>query len=193
MMTDALDLLHCPSCGAFYKPVMSATGRTIPHCRLTSDLSLAQIMEANALAEGWRPQEGEWRTKGLDFTAIEQRVVDNLRLTDVVDPPLTVLSGRFKMFGLGFWEIILLIVLAAFLIWVDTTPAHGQCLMSYCKDKVSTRTYITNTHRQKVGDLYSVPGQRTQIRDRSRRIIGYIEHDGTITNTHRQKKGQLHE
>ena len=97
------------------------------------------------------------------------------------------------MFGLRLWEIILLIALAAFLIWVDTTPAYGQCAMSYCTDKAPTRSYVTNIHRQKVGDLYSVPGQRTQIRDRFRRIIGYVEMDGTITNTHRQKKGQLHE
>ena len=33
--------------------------------------------------------------------------------------------------------------------------------------------------------------QRIQIRDTSRRIIGYIERDGTVTNTHRQKVGTI--
>ena len=54
------------------------------------------------------------------------------------------------------------------------------------------RSYITNQHRQKVGDLYdSGHGRRVQIRDTSRRIIGYIERDGTVTNTHRQKVGTV--
>jgi len=38
-----------------------------------------------------------------------------------------------------------------------------------------------------VGDIYNPGhGRRVQIRDTSRRIIGYIEHDGTVTNTSRQ-------
>jgi hypothetical protein len=38
-----------------------------------------------------------------------------------------------------------------------------------------------------VGDVYAPRGgQRIQIRDTFRRIIGYIEADGTITNRHRQ-------
>jgi hypothetical protein len=72
------------------------------------------------------------------------------------------------------------------------TPASAACLMSYCKDNAPTRSYITNTHRQKVGDLYRPgSGQRIQIRDTSRRIVGYIEIDGTITNPSRQKVGSL--
>lgn len=64
--------------------------------------------------------------------------------------------------------------------------------MSYCKDKAPTRSYITNTHRQIVGDLYD-PGhnRRIQIRDTDRRIIGYIERDGSITNTNRQPVGSI--
>jgi len=70
--------------------------------------------------------------------------------------------------------------------------------MSYCRDNAATlpapgeRRAITNTHRQRLGDIYN-PGQgrRVQIRDTSRRIIGYIERDGTVTNTHRQKVGTL--
>ena len=67
------------------------------------------------------------------------------------------------------------------------SPASAACVLSYCKYKAPTRSYITNTHRQKVGDLYS-PGQgrRVQIRDTSRRIIGYVESSGKITNTRRQ-------
>ena len=72
------------------------------------------------------------------------------------------------------------------------TPAQSACLMSYCKDKAPTRSYITNTHRQKFGDLYTPgPGRRTQIRDTSRRILGYVELDGSITNPSRQKVGSV--
>ncbi len=92
------------------------------------------------------------------------------------------------------YEIILLIILAAFLVWVETSPVRSACLMSYCRDKAPTRTYITNTHRQIVGDLYSPGhGRRIQIRNKHRQIIGYIERSGRVTNTHRQKKGQLHD
>lgn len=92
------------------------------------------------------------------------------------------------------FEILLLVALAVFLVWLEVSPANSACLMSYCKDKAPTRTYITNIHRQKVGDLYNPGhGRRIQIRDTSRRIVGYIERSGRITNTHRQKKGQLHD
>jgi hypothetical protein len=60
------------------------------------------------------------------------------------------------------------------------------------RDNIERDGTVTNTHRQKVGDLYDPGhGRRVQIRDTSRRIIGYIERDGTVTNTHRQKVGTL--
>ena len=67
------------------------------------------------------------------------------------------------------------------------TPASAKCIMSYCKKEAPTRSYITNTHRQIVGDLYD-PGhnRRVQIRNNARQIIGYITKDATITNTRRQ-------
>ncbi len=56
----------------------------------------------------------------------------------------------------------------------------------------STSWAITNTSRQRLGDVYNPGhGRRVQIRDNSRRIIGYVERDGTVTNTHRQKVGTL--
>ncbi len=73
--------------------------------------------------------------------------------------------------------------------------ASARCLMSYCQDATaststpapSTSWAITNTHRQRLGDVYNPgSGRRLQIRDNSRRIIGYVERDGTVTNTHRQ-------
>ena len=96
------------------------------------------------------------------------------------------------------YEVIMLIALAAFLLWVEMSPALGACVMSYCKDGSATsapsRTYITNIHRQKVGDLYDPgTGRRIQIRDTSRRIVGYIELSGRITNTRRQKIGKINE
>ncbi|MEE9207411.1 MAG: hypothetical protein V3U67_03390 [Gemmatimonadota bacterium] len=72
------------------------------------------------------------------------------------------------------------------------SPASARCVLSHCKADAPTRSYITNQHRQKVGDLYKPgSGQRVQIRDTSRRIIGYIELDGTITNPSRQKVGSV--
>ena len=91
-------------------------------------------------------------------------------------------------------DIILLLALAAFLIWFDTSPARGACVLSYCKSKATTtqtRTYITNTHRQIVGDLYDPGTGRVQIRDTSRRIVGYVERSGRVTNTHHQKIGEI--
>ena len=72
------------------------------------------------------------------------------------------------------------------------TPASAKCIMSYCKKEAPTRSYITNTHRQIVGDLYD-PGhnRRVQIRNNARQIIGYVERDGTIMNRHRQKVGTI--
>jgi hypothetical protein len=160
-------------------------------------MSEVMIAEQKALAEEWVPPV-TWHMQGetfVDFASLERRVIDNVRLTAVVEPPLTVFEKGRRMFRKWFWEIILLIALGLFLVWAARmTPAYGACEMSYCKDKAPTRSYITNTHRQKVGDLYKPgSGQRTQIRDRSRRIIGYVEMDGTITNTHRQKKGHLND
>ncbi len=94
------------------------------------------------------------------------------------------------------YEILLLTVLAAFLVWMETSPARGACVMSYCQKEVApatTRTYITNTHRQKVGDLYDPGTGRVQIRDTSRRIIGYIERSGRVINIRRQKIGEINE
>ncbi len=87
------------------------------------------------------------------------------------------------------------LILAAFAVILSAAPASARCIMSYCKDGATstpTRSYITNTHRQKVGDVYNPGhGQRLQIRDTSRRIIGYIERDGTVTNTHRQPVAEI--
>ncbi len=75
-----------------------------------------------------------------------------------------------------------------------TSPAAARCFkfQNGCTESSSTptRSYIVNTHRQKVGDIYDPGhGRRLQIRDASRRIIGYIERDGTVTNTSRQRIG----
>jgi len=73
--------------------------------------------------------------------------------------------------------------------------------MSYCRDSstastpaTSTSWAITNTSRQRLGDVYNPGGgRRVQIRDISRRITGYIERDGTVTNTSRQRVGTVEE
>ena len=67
-------------------------------------------------------------------------------------------------------------------------PSYAACLLSHCKTE---RTPVTNTHRQVKGDLYNPGTGRIQIRDTSRRIVGYIERSGRITNTNRQKIGEV--
>ena len=91
---------------------------------------------------------------------------------------------------------LILAALATLAVVLSSPEASAACVMSYCKgDSSATSTpapstswAITNTSRQRLGDLYDPGhGRRLQIRDNSRRIIGYIERDGTVTNTHRQK------
>ncbi len=88
--------------------------------------------------------------------------------------------------------MIRLLAVAALAVIVASPEASARCILSHCKDKAPTRSYITNTHRQIVGDLYSPGhGRRVQIRDKHRRILGYVEMDGTITNPSRQKVGSV--
>ena len=92
-----------------------------------------------------------------------------------------------------------LMILAILAVVLASPEASARCLMSYCKDSStastpapSTSWAITNTSRQHLGDVYNPGhGRRLQIRDTSRRIIGYIERDGTVTNTSRQRIGTL--
>ena len=82
------------------------------------------------------------------------------------------------------------LILATFAVMLATSPASAECAFKFCKGKTAgpSRAYITNVHRQKVGDLYQpAPGGRVQIRDRHRRIVGYIEPTGRVTNTSRQE------
>ncbi len=89
-----------------------------------------------------------------------------------------------------------LILAAVAVILIAASPAAARCFKFQrdCTESSSTptRSYIVSQHRQKVGDLYDPGhGPRVQIRDTSRRIIGYIEADGRITNTSRQKVGTI--
>ena len=70
----------------------------------------------------------------------------------------------------------------------------GACEWSWCTDDAPKRTYVTDTARVKVGDLYQpTPTRRTQIRDKNRKIIGYIESNGNITDTRRRIVGHVAE
>ena len=84
----------------------------------------------------------------------------------------------------------LTLTLAMILIAAPVT-AEARCFrfQNDCTGSSSTptRSYLVNTHRQKVGDLYDPDhGRRVQIRNNHPQIIGYIERDGTVTNTSRQ-------
>ena len=92
------------------------------------------------------------------------------------------------------------LILAALAVVLSSPEASARCLMSYCQDATAatstpapaTGWAITNTSRQRLGNVYNPGhGRRLQIRDTSRRIIGYIERDGTVTNTNRQRVGTL--
>jgi len=90
-------------------------------------------------------------------------------------------------------------ILAIMAVVLASPEASARCLMSYCKDSStastpvpSTSWAITNTSRQRLGDVYNPGhGRRLQLRDNDRRILGYIERDGTMTNTSRQRIGTL--
>ena len=92
----------------------------------------------------------------------------------------------------ALWAILAMILIAA------PVTADARCFkfQNGCTESANapnTRP-ITNTHRQRVGDIYDPGhGRRTQIRNNSLQILGYIEADGTITNPHRQKVGSIEE
>ncbi len=88
------------------------------------------------------------------------------------------------------------LILAALAVILASPATAGGCDY-YCRkngDSAATSTpapstswAITNTSRQRLGDVYNPGhGRRLQLRDNDRRIIGYIERDGTVTNTSRQ-------
>ncbi len=88
--------------------------------------------------------------------------------------------------------MIRLLILATVAVILASPATAGGCVLSHCKKDAPTRSYITNTHRQIVGDLYSPGhGRRTQIRTNQRVIIGFIEADGSILNTRRQTVGSI--
>ncbi len=89
-----------------------------------------------------------------------------------------------------------LILAAVAVILIAASPAAARCFKFQRDCTVSrstpTRSYIVNPDRQIVGDLYDPGhGRRVQIRDTSRRIIGYIERDGAVTNTSRQPVAEI--
>ena len=88
-----------------------------------------------------------------------------------------------------FALMILAVILAS-------PPVSAQCIMSYCKNRETTatptRSYITNQHRQIIGDLYDPGhGRRIQIRDKNRKILGYIERTGKVTDSRRREVGGI--
>ena len=85
-------------------------------------------------------------------------------------------------------KILTLAALAV--VFLASQPVSAACVLAHCKDKTPSRA-ITNEHRQIIGDLYDPGTGRIQIRDKHRRILGYIEKSGQITNTHRQKIGTV--
>ncbi len=66
----------------------------------------------------------------------------------------------------ALWAILTRCAPAALAVFLATAPASAACIMSYCKDRAAT--------------------SRHNITDTDRRIIGYIERNGTVTNTSRQ-------
>ena len=92
-------------------------------------------------------------------------------------------------------NILIMVGVLLLLTTCQPPPAFAECILSHCKAEqtVKKRTYITNTHRQIVGDLYNPGTGRVQIRNTHRQIIGYIELLVRVTNTHRQKIGKINE
>ncbi len=94
----------------------------------------------------------------------------------------------------ALWAILAMILIAT------PVTAEARCFKFQrdCGASASTPTpsirVITNPNRQRIGDLYNPGhGRRTQIRNNSLQILGYIEADGTITNPSRQRVGTVEE
>ena len=82
------------------------------------------------------------------------------------------------------------------LLAISATANAAECQFKFCVGLADTSgpstRVITNTARQRLGDLYHPGGdRRVQIRNNSLRILGYIEKDGTITNPARQRVGTI--
>ena len=92
---------------------------------------------------------------------------------------------------------MILAVLAPVLVVFLASPADARCIFKFCQTRAETsRSYIVNQHRQKVGDLYSPGhGRRLQIRNNSRQILGTIKTlptgETVILNNHRQRVGKI--
>ena len=82
------------------------------------------------------------------------------------------------------------------LLAISATASSAECKFKFCAGRADTSgpstRVITNTARQRLGDLYHPGGdRRVQIRDNNLKILGYVEKDGTITNTNRQRIGTI--
>ena len=74
------------------------------------------------------------------------------------------------------------------------SPADAKCWKFHhgCTEVTApSRHFITNVHRQRIGDLYNDGLGRIQIRDNNRVIRGYIERDGSVEKMRRQKVGSV--
>ena len=97
--------------------------------------------------------------------------------------------------------MIRLLTLATLAVVLMTSaPVSAECAFKFCQERYQQgrngpKTHaITNTSRQRLGDVYDNGPGRIQIRDRHRRIVGYIESSSqelVIVNTHRQKVGSI--
>ena len=80
-------------------------------------------------------------------------------------------------------------VLTAFLAATISTPAVAKCQFNICAGE---KVKLLDDRKRRTGDIYNPGhGRRLQIRDKNRRIIGYIEHSGTITDKRRRKVGSI--
>lgn len=91
--------------------------------------------------------------------------------------------------------LLLTITLPVALLMLAVTTNAAECQFKFCRYQQTTGTTtraIVNINRQRLGDLYTpIPGGRTQIRDNSLRIKGYILPDGTITDPNRRRVGNI--
>ncbi len=94
------------------------------------------------------------------------------------------------------FKAFVILIVGVFPLVIAATANAAECKFKFCAGRAdisgpSTRV-ITNTARQRLGDIYDPGGdRRVQIRDNNLRILGYIEKDGTITNTNRQHIGTI--
>ena len=85
--------------------------------------------------------------------------------------------------------LILAVFTTTLAVFLATSSTFANCSFGICAGE---RAKLLDGRKLRVGDIYNPGhGRRLQIRDKHRRILGYIEPSGKITDTRRRRTGEI--